>query len=317
MSAVLGRSRAALPVLRRTRTLPASARRGLYLGGALLAAIVLGCVLVPLLSGGGANQLDLAAVRTPPSSAHLLGTDGIGRDLLHRIALGGRNSLLIAASGVVCSMLIGSLVGLLAAFGGRTAQWSMMRLIDIQLAFPYVLLAIAVASAVRPSVPTLVLLMALAGWPQVARVVRGVGLQERAKDYVKAAEVIGASRRRVALKYVFPTILPALLALAPLQAAGMIIFEATLSFLGLGIQPPTPSWGSIMFEGQDYLTSAWWLTTFPGLAILLTSLALLMLANVAQRAIAGESDVLDTASLASMSPAETPLAAPESEEVTS
>ena len=138
---------------------------------------------------------------------------------------------------------------------------------------------IAITSAVKPSVPVLILLMVLAGWAGVARVVRAIALQERAKDYVKAAEILGASGLRISLFHVFPGVLPGLMVLAAMQTAAMIVFEATLSFLGMGIQPPTASWGGIMLEGKDYITSSWWLTTFPGLAILMTSLSLVLIGD--------------------------------------
>ena len=145
--------------------------------------------------------------------------------------------------------------------------------------FPYVLLAIAITSAIRPSVPVLILLMLLAGWAGAARVVRAIALQERGKDYVKAAAVIGASPLRIAMFHVFPSVVPSLAVLAAMQMAAMIVFEATLSFLGMGVQPPTPSWGGIMLDGKNYMTSSWWLTLFPGLAIVVTSLSLVLIGD--------------------------------------
>jgi peptide/nickel transport system permease protein len=251
----------------------------LVAGTLLLAVMIAACLLAGVVSPSSPEQIDLTAVLQEPSWTHPLGTDAAGRDLFTRILYGGRNSLLIASIGAVGSMAVGVALGLLAAFGRRLSRWLVVRLIDVQLAFPYVLLAIAITSAVRTSIGVLVLLMVLGGWAQAARVVRSVALQEQAKDYVKAAYAIGASGRRVALKYVLPGVWPAILALAPLQAAAMLVFEATLSFLGMGIQPPEPSWGTIMLEGKNYLASAWWLTTFPGLAIFLTALALINIAT--------------------------------------
>jgi peptide/nickel transport system permease protein len=142
-----------------------------------------------------------------------------------------------------------------------------------------VLLAIAITSAIRPSIPVLILLMVLAGWAGAARVVRSIALQERGKDYVKAATVIGASPLRIASFQVFPSVLPSVVVLAAMQMAAMIVFEATLSFLGMGVQPPTPSWGGIMLDGKNYMTSSWWLTVFPGLAIVVTSLSLVLIGD--------------------------------------
>jgi peptide/nickel transport system permease protein len=158
-------------------------------------------------------------------------------------------------------------------------RWAVDRLIDLQLAFPYVLLAIAITSAIQPSIPVLILLMVLAGWAGAARVVRGVALQERGKDYVKAATVIGVPKLRIASRHVLPSIIPSIEVLAAMQMAAMIVFEATLSFLGMGIQPPQPSWGGIMLDGKDYITDAWWLTALPGLAIVVTSLSLVLIGD--------------------------------------
>jgi peptide/nickel transport system permease protein len=251
----------------------------LGVGAAVLALIVLAAIFAPVLQPGGANAMDLAAVRLPPSLRHWLGTDAVGRDLLARVLFGAQVSLLVAGAGMVLSLLVGTTMGMLAAFGSGLVRQTVDRLIDIQLAFPYVLLAIAITSAIRPSIPVLILLMVLAGWAGAARVVRSIALQERGKDYVRAAAVIGASPLRIALFHVFPSVLPSVIVLAAMQMAAMIIFEATLSFLGMGVQPPTPSWGGIMFDGKNYMTSSWWLTVFPGLAIVITSLSLVLIGD--------------------------------------
>lgn len=245
----------------------------------ILLAVVLAAVFAPVLAPFGPTRINLAAVRKAPSLPHLFGTDGVGRDVFSRVLFGGRVSLLVSAIGMTGSLLTGTLMGLLAAFGGRPVRWAVDRLIDVQLAFPYVLLAIAITSAVQPSIPVLILLMVLAGWAGAARVVRGIALQERGKDYVKAAVVVGVPPLRIALRHVLPSIIPSLEVLAAMQMAAMIVFEATLSFLGMGIQPPQPSWGGIMLEGKDYITDAWWLTALPGLAIVVTSLGLVLIGD--------------------------------------
>jgi peptide/nickel transport system permease protein len=251
----------------------------LALGAALLAVMALSAVFAPVLRSAGPMAMDLASVRLPPSPQHWFGTDAIGRDVLARTLFGGRVSLLVAGAGMVGSLLVGSVIGMLGAFGGHYLRLIVDRAIDIQLAFPYVLLAIAITSAVRPSIPILILLMVLAAWAGAARVLRSIALQERGKDYVKAAAVIGASPFRIALVHVFPSVVPSLQVLAAMQMAAMIVFEATLSFLGMGVQPPTPSWGGIMLDGKNYMTSSWWLTIFPGLAIVLTSLSLVLIGD--------------------------------------
>jgi len=251
----------------------------LIAGIMLLALIILSAVLAPVLAPAGPAVVDLGSVRLPPSADHWAGTDAIGRDLLARMLYGGQVSLLVAGAGMIGSLAFGTLMGMLGAFGSYWVRAVVDRAIDIQLAFPYVLLAIAITSAVKPSTGVLILLMVLAAWAGAARVVRSIALQERGKDYVKAATVIGASPFRIALFHVFPSVLPSLLVLAAMQMAAMIVFEATLSFLGMGVQPPTPSWGGIMLDGKNYITSSWWLTTLPGLAIVLTSLSLVLIGD--------------------------------------
>jgi peptide/nickel transport system permease protein len=248
-------------------------------GVLLLVLVILAALCAPILQPKGPTAIDLRAVRLPPSPAHPFGTDAVGRDLVARVLYGGRISLVVAGVGMIGSLLTGTVMGMLGAFGPKPLRVIVDRVIDIQLAFPYVLLAIAITSAVRPSIPVLILLMVLAAWAGAARVVRSIALQERGKDYVKAASVIGASPLRIAMFHVFPSVLPSLLVLAAMQMAAMIVFEATLSFLGMGVQPPTPSWGGIMLDGKNYMTSSWWLTLFPGAAIVVTSLSLVLIGD--------------------------------------
>jgi peptide/nickel transport system permease protein len=248
-------------------------------GAAILLAVTAAVLAAPLISPADPNLPDLMAVRQPPSAVNWLGTDAVGRDLLSRILWGGRISLLVAGAGMAGSLLLGTVMGMLRGFGPQWLRPVVDRMIDIQLAFPYVLLGIAITSVVRPSVPVLILLMVLAGWAGAARIVRAIALQERARDYVRAAEIIGASRLRIAAIHVFPSVWPSLLVLAAMQMAAMIVFEATLSFLGMGVQPPTASWGGIMLDGKNYITSSWWMTLFPGLAIMLTSLSLVLIGD--------------------------------------
>lgn len=273
----------ATPAARRSQ--PLDLNVPLVIGAVILGLAILSAALASAIAPYSPTAIDLSAVRKPPSLEHLFGTDGVGRDVFTRVLYGGRVSLTVAGIGMVGSLLFGTAMGLLGAFGGRFVEVAVSRLIDIQLAFPYVLLAIAVTSAIKPSIPVLILLMILAGWAGAARVVRGIALQERGKDYVKAAAVLGVPKLRVALRHVLPTIVPSLVVLAAMQMAAMIVFEATLSFLGMGVQPPTPSWGGIMLDGKNYITSAWWLTSLPGVALVITSLSLVLIADGLQRRI--------------------------------
>jgi peptide/nickel transport system permease protein len=166
-------------------------------------------------------------------------------------------------------------MGLISGARNRVIAWASDRLIDVQMAFPYILLAIVIVSATSASLPILILLMILAGWASAGRVIRSIVLSERPKDYVGAAELVGANQKRIFIRYIGPTLVPAILTIAPLQASAMIVMEATLSFLGLGVQPPTPSWGGMLLDGKVYLGEAWWLTTIPGIAIAITCGALI------------------------------------------
>lgn len=255
----------------------------IIIGAVLLSLISLMSFQAQLLTDATPFGMNISEIRQAPSFAHPFGTDGVGRDVLARIAYGGQLSLQIAGAGMIGSLLVGSIAGLLAVFAPKPIRWVVERVIDIQLAFPYVLLAIAITSAVRPSTGVLIFLMVLAGWAASARVVRSIALQERGKDYVKAAAVLGTPKLRVVMLHIFPTIWPSIVVLAAMQMAAMIVFEATLSFLGMGIQPPTPSWGGIMLDGKKFITSSWWLTTLPGLAIVLTSLSLILIGEGLQK----------------------------------
>jgi len=244
------------------------------MAGAALAA--------PLITDQDPSRNNITARLRPPfwdtanrgSTEFPLGTDGLGRDMLSRILYGLRVSLVLALAGLCLSMALGVTLGLVSGlFGGRTDA-VLMRVVDLQLAFPYIVLAMAIVAATKTSIPILIVLLGLAGWVYFARVVRGVVLQEMQRDYVRSAQVLGASRWRIGLRYVLPNVLPAIAIIATLQFPGLIIFEATLSFLGLGIQPPTPSLGGMMLDGTQYIASAWWVITLPGIAILLVTLSL-------------------------------------------
>ncbi len=245
------------------------------LGSVVFGLIVIVAVFVPLLSTVDPNRNDLRVLSEPPlSPGHLLGTDSLGRDMALRLIHGARISLLMGLSGVLLAMMLGVTVGMMAGFLGGWVDAVLMRLVDVQLAFPFILLALTLVTAIPPSIPTLILLLALAAWVLFARTIRGSVLKEINREYVQAAFVLGASRMRIAVKYVLPNLLPTIAVLATLELAALILFESTLSFLGVGIQPPTPSWGGMMLEGQTYIRTAWWITTLPGIALFITTLSL-------------------------------------------
>lgn len=197
----------------------------------------------------------------------LLGTDHLGRDTLSRIIYGARITLVVSVLAVAVSMVVGVATGLAAGFYGGRTDGIILRLIDMQLAFPVILLVIAVVAVVGPSLTNLIIIMGLSGWPRFARIVRGAVLSVRGLEYVEAARAIGAGQLRIMTHHILPNILSAIIVYASFELARMILLEATLSFLGLGVQPPTPTWGGMISDGKNYIAISWWVSLFPGLAI--------------------------------------------------
>jgi peptide/nickel transport system permease protein len=204
---------------------------------------------------------------------YLLGTDHLGRDLVSRIIYGSRVSLVVGFAAVAIGGALGVALGVAAGFlGGRTDE-IVMAVADMQLAFPTILLAIAIIAVLGPSFINLVMVIGISGWVTYARIARGQVLSLREKEFVEAIRAQGGSQWRIVWRHILPNILPALIVVATLDLARTIILESTLSFLGLGIQPPTPSWGGMLSDGREYLLSAWWIATFPGVALMLTALS--------------------------------------------
>jgi peptide/nickel transport system permease protein len=204
--------------------------------------------------------------------AHPLGTDHLGRDVLSRTLYGARVSLLVGFAAVAVGSVVGGALGILAGYRGGWTDSVVMTVADAQLAFPFVLLAIGIIGVLGPSFPTLVAVIGLSGWVDYARVLRSQVLVLRSREFVDAILALGGAVPRIVARHILPNVLSTLVVIATLQLARAIVLEATLSFLGLGIQPPTPSWGGMIQEGREYLDSAWWISIFPGCLLLLTSL---------------------------------------------
>jgi peptide/nickel transport system permease protein len=246
-------------------------------GGAILLVVVLASAFAPLLTASDPIRPSFGQRLKAPwglggSAERPLGADNLGRDIYARLLYGGRISLVLATSAVLLATAVGVLVGLLAGSLGGRFDDVVMRLADIQLTFPVIMLAIAIVAVVGTSPFALVGVLALSGWVLHARTVRANVLTIRQLEYVDAAWALGASRPRVVFRHVLPNTLAPILVIASSQFATMVLLESGLSFLGMGVQPPQPSWGGMLAEGRDYLSNAWWLATVPGVAISLVVL---------------------------------------------
>ncbi|MEA2598155.1 MAG: peptide/nickel transport system permease protein [Thermomicrobiales bacterium] len=258
-----------------------SRRNAKGLAGAGIALVILLVALgAPLLTDHDPTKPHLVARLTPPawqaggSWDHPLGTDNLGRDLWSRVVFGSRISLAVGLVSVVVAGIGGVLLGVLAGYFGGLLDHVIMRLADVQLAFPFLLLAIFVISVLRPNATNLIVVLAISGWVIYARMSRAATLSLREQDYVVAAKVLGASSPRVLLRHILPNAMPLVFVIVTYQVGQMILAESALSFLGLGVPPPTPTWGSIVGEGREYIDVAWWIITFPGIALMLTVVGL-------------------------------------------
>ncbi len=260
-------------------------RRTALFGLAVVAVVVLAAICAPLLTPFDPIEQDInqrlkePGWRNAAGQAHTLGTDHLGRDILTRIIYGSRVALVVGLSAVLISGVLGMAIGLVAGYFGGKVDDFFMRLADVQLAFPFILLAIAVIGVLGPSLRNIIIVIGVSSWVVYARVVRGEVLSIREREFVQAAIALGSRDGRVLLRHVLPNAFTPWLVVATLDMARVIVIESALSFLGLGVQPPTPTWGGMLADGRVYLSTAWWLATFPGLAILVTVLGINLLGD--------------------------------------
>jgi peptide/nickel transport system permease protein len=268
--------------------LPAAARRNALMttGIVLSSLIVVVAVLAPQIATHPPDAVHPTQTLLAPSSGHLFGTDQLGRDVFSRVVFGARVSPLIAFLVLLLACLVGVPLGIAAGYFGGIVDDVLMRITDIFLAFPALLLALAFAAVMKPSVANTTLAIALTWWPWYTRLVRGQAASVAGRQYVEAARALGVSRRRILFRHILPNSITPLIVQVSLDVSAVILTASALSFLGLGAQDPTPDWGLMVSQGQSYFTTQWWLVTFPGAAILLTAVAFNLLGD-------GLRDVLD------------------------
>jgi peptide/nickel transport system permease protein len=243
------------------------------IGGVVVAILVAFAVLAPALAPWDPNRHDTRRILAPPSAQHWMGTDQLGRDVLSRVLYGARVSLAVGFVSVGIATLIGILLGAAAGYHGALVDGVIMRLVDLMLVFPRFFLLLAVLAFLKPSIWTIMVVIGLTGWMSVARLVRAEFLTLREREFVIWSESVGASAVRIVFRHILPNALAPVLVAMTLGIPAAILMESGLSFLGLGVQPPHATWGNILTDGKDSLEIAWWMTVYPGLAILITVLS--------------------------------------------
>lgn len=250
---------------------------GVVLTGCICLAVVFSGYLFP----GGANKIDLLARLTPPfvNPAHIFGTDPLGRDVLARVITGGKISLFVGFVSVIGSVVIGTVMGLVAGYYRGFWDMALMRFVDVQLAMPFILLAITVMAILGGGLFNTIILLIVSQCVQYARLVRGSVLSLREREFILSARAIGVKDWRIIFQHLLPNLLGPVIVLMTLNVANNILLESSLTFLGLGVDPTIPSWGGMLADGRTYLQTAWWVSIFPGLAILFTVLGLNLLGD--------------------------------------
>jgi peptide/nickel transport system permease protein len=254
-------------------------------GLVIMILVILIAALAPFIATHDPAQTNPVDRLIPPfwseggSSQYILGTDNLGRDVFSRIVYGSRISILVGISAVILAGIIGIVMGLVAGYYGKIWDFIIMRMVDAFLAIPNILFMLIILAVLGPSLKTIILVLGITTWVVYARMVRSETLSIKEQDFVKSAKAIGSSDLRILTKYILPNVLPSFIVIATLNVATTIILEASLSFLGLGIQPPDVSWGLMLSDGRDYIATSWWVATFPGLAITITVLGVIFLGD--------------------------------------
>lgn len=246
----------------------------------ILAVIIVSSIMAPLISPYDPEEINLDAIKMPPGFQHPFGTDNKGRDIFSRVLYGGRVSLSVALIAAILSISIGLLIGLIAGYMGGRIDTALMALTDFILSFPALLLAIGISIILPPGIYTSMIAISVAGWASFARLIRGHILSIKEMAYIEAARAIGCSNWRIIFNHIMPQCIPLSLVMGGLKLGGYILTEASLSFLGLGVQPPAPSWGSMISSSRVFILSAPWTVIFPGLAIAITALCFNLLGDI-------------------------------------
>ncbi|MDF2371623.1 MAG: ABC transporter permease [Rhizobiaceae bacterium] len=261
------------------------------LGFGIFLLLLFGALVFPEISSIDPTKMNIKGRFIPPlflgdnwSWAHPLGTDHLGRDLLLRCLVGLRYSVLIGIGTVTLMFTVGCALGLVSGFKGKLTDTIIMRITDAQLSIPMIILAITILGISRPTAPAIILVLGLAGWPLYARVARSAALSEKSKEYIRGQRVLGASDLRIIILFVAPAVLPPIAFVAVLDVAAIMIFESILGFIGLGIQPPTPTFGNIIADGRKYLINYWWIATMPGVFLLFTLTSLNLMGSAMENA---------------------------------
>lgn len=265
---------------RLVRGIPSFFRRWPVIPGVILTVLIISALFAPLISPHDPIDSSLFRRTIPPvwyakgSAKYFLGTDPLGRDILSRIIHGARVSVTIAATAMAAGLVVGTSLGLTAGYTGGLTEEVIMRFVDMALSIPTIMIALVVVAVAGQSFGIIVLVLVLFSWTGFTRLVRAEVLKLKVLDYVALARIAGASPRRIVLRHILPGVISTMTVVATLQVGGLILAESVLSFLGAGIPPPTPAWGAMVSDGRDYLTDAWWVAFFPGIAIMLTVLAM-------------------------------------------